>query len=368
MLANFEKFYNRWAEHATAEGMDMLSILEIKHRLDVEFHSLRKTFTKSSEMKTLSNFLDAHPQISIVEIDKSKDLCILPTTVYQEKLEQEFDSEKFKKISKNPLETDVALFNKLIKSVKPYLSPATFNRIRPSHGIKRAYGLIKKHKEGAPFRPIISNIGAITSGLESYLLTILKKFEPLFKYEVKSSKEFKNKLLNMRSKFDPKKHTVVSYDISKMFPSINLSTLIPKICDRIYESPEYYFNEELTKDGLKCDLPPREIFQNLMTQGLQYFTAFATQNNFYRQLSGCAMGSSTSPVLASILCSLHEKECIDQEVAVGHVLLYTRYVDDICAVVEKDKVDHLHNILNSWDSDIKFTSELSGDIENGTKR
>jgi hypothetical protein len=161
----------------------------------------------------------------------------------------------------------------------------------------------------------------------------------------------------MRSKFDPKKHTVVSYDISKMFPSINLSTLIPKICDRIYESPEYYFNVELKKDGSKCDFPPREIFQNLMTQGLQYFTAFATQNNFYRQLSGCAMGSSTSPVLASILCSLHEKECIDQEVAVGHVLLYSRYVDDICAVVEKDKVDHLHNILNSWDPDIKFTSD-----------
>ena len=42
MLANFEKFYNRWAEHASAEGMDTLSMLEIKHRLDVEFHSLRK--------------------------------------------------------------------------------------------------------------------------------------------------------------------------------------------------------------------------------------------------------------------------------------------------------------------------------------
>jgi len=73
------------------------------------------------------------------------------------------------------------------------------------------------------------------------------------------------------------------------------------------------------------------------------------------------MGSSTSPVLASILCSLHEKECIDQEVAVGHVLLYSRYVDDICSIVEKDKVDHLHNILNSWDPDIKFSNELSVD-------
>jgi len=95
----------------------------------------------------------------------------------------------------------------------------------------------------------------------------------------------------------------------------------------------------------------------LMTQGLQYFTAFATQNKFYRQLSGCAMGSSTSPVLASILCSLFEKEFIDHEVAVGHVLLYSRYVDDIFTIVAKDKIDHLHNILNSWDPDIKFTKE-----------
>jgi hypothetical protein len=181
MLANFGKFHNCWAEHASAVGMDTLSMLEIKHQLDVEVNSLRKTFTKSSEIKTLSNFLDAHPQISIVEIDKSKDLCILPTAVYKEKLEQKFDSEKSRKISKNPLETDVALLNKLIKSVKPFLSSATFNKIRPSHGLKRAYGLIKKHKEDAPFRPIISNIGAITWGLESYLLTILKKFEPIFK-------------------------------------------------------------------------------------------------------------------------------------------------------------------------------------------
>jgi len=361
MLAHFEKFYQRWADHAKSEGMDTLSMLEIKHKLDIEFHSLRKTYTKSSDLKTLNNFLDAHPEISIVEIDKSKDICILPTAVYQKKLEKEFDSDKFRKLSKNPLKADVELFNKLIKTMKPFLSSSTFHKIRPSYGLKRAYGLVKKHKEGSPCRPIISNIGAITSGLESYLLTVLKKFEPSFKYEVNSTKDFKNKLLKMRSKFDPKKHTVVSYDISKMFPSINLSTLIPKICDKIYESPDQYFNIEIKKDGSSCDFPPRNIFENLLKQGLQYFTAFATQNKFYRQLSGCAMGSSTSPVLASILCSFFEKEFIDPQVAVGNVLLYTRYVDDICAVVEKDKIDHLHNILNSWDPDIKFTRELSVD-------
>ena len=165
----------------------------------------------------------------------------------------------------------------------------------------------------------------------------------------------------MRNYFDPSKHEIVSFDITKMFPSINLSMLIPKICDIIYESLEFYFNEELKKDGTKCDFPPREIFQNLMTQGLQYFTAFATQINFYRQLSGCAMGSSTSPVLASILCSLYKKEYIDPEVAVGHVLLYSRYVDDVFTIVVKDKIDHLHNILNSWDPDIKFTKETASE-------
>ncbi|CBY30968.1 unnamed protein product, partial [Oikopleura dioica] len=183
MLAHFEKFYQRWAKHAYAEGLDTLSVLEVKHKLDCEFHALRKTFTKSSDLKILNDFLDKHPEICVVEVDKSKDLCILPTSVYQKKLDAEFQTNKFRKIEKDPLKTDVDLFNKLIKTIKPFLSRESFNSIRPSHGLKRAYGLIKLHKEGAPCRPIISNIGAITSGLEGYLLKILKKFKPKFKYE-----------------------------------------------------------------------------------------------------------------------------------------------------------------------------------------
>ncbi|CBY12979.1 unnamed protein product [Oikopleura dioica] len=31
--------------------------------------------------------------------------------------------------------------------MKPFLSSSTFHKIRPSYGLKRAYGLVKKHKE-----------------------------------------------------------------------------------------------------------------------------------------------------------------------------------------------------------------------------
>lgn len=260
MLSKFETFFQTWKKHATEKGLDFLTILEVKHRLDVEFHNLRSCFTKSDDLKVLNEYLNEHPEIRVCQEDKTKNLIILPTESYNAKLDNEFANSKFLKLNANPLYEDVKQYNKLLKTMKPFISKKTFNLIRPAYGLKRAYALIKTQKPGAPARPIISNIGAITSGFEKYATNILNKFRPTFKYEISGIKDFKTKFIRDRRGFDPLKHTLVSYDINKMFPSINLLRLIPKICDIIYQNPVAYFDSELLPNEEICQYPPREIF------------------------------------------------------------------------------------------------------------
>jgi hypothetical protein len=127
----------------------------------------------------------------------------------------------------------------------------------------------------------------------------------------------------------------------------------------IYQDPTTYFDSEVLPNEEIYRYPPREIFEKFFTDSLCYFTAFSTPNHFDRQLSGCSMGAKTSPVLASILCSLYEKEFIYPLVASGTIIHYSRYVDDVLCICAKDVVENIFNNLNSWDPAIKFTKELS---------
>jgi len=95
ILENFEKFSQSWVKHTYAEGLDTLSVLEVKYKLDREFHALRKTSTKSSYLKILNDYLHNYPEICVVAVNKSNDFFILLTFFYQKKLEAEFRSNEF---------------------------------------------------------------------------------------------------------------------------------------------------------------------------------------------------------------------------------------------------------------------------------
>ena len=77
-----------------------------------------------------------------------------------------FSPEKFKKITLNPIKSDLRKYRNLVAKLRPHLSKEDETLVKPLEGLKRAYGIPKLHKQGAPVRPIVSSLFNITSRVD----------------------------------------------------------------------------------------------------------------------------------------------------------------------------------------------------------
>ena len=357
ILSCIESLLKSWTEFAESKNIPALTMNEVKSKLNLEMHNLRKCHSSSKSQKTLTNFLDANPTLRILQVDKSKDLIIMDQSEYLKKLKTQLPPSKFDKIPRNPLYSDLSRCGRFLRKLKPYISKSTLHSIRPTNQLKAAYGICKLHKDGEPLRIIVSSRNSITTGIEAWISEILKKMIPASKFSVDSTRKFKTNFLAKRDKFDPDFYKVVSFDVVSMFPSINLKTLIPKILDKIYSNPTRYFSPEKLDDDSICAHPPRKAFEPIFKEVLTYFTAFTTPDGFYRQKQGCAMGSKTSPLLANIMMGFLETEFIESEINKNNILLYNRYVDDSILVIKKSEITRIFHYFNNQDPSLKFTIE-----------
>ena len=150
----------------------------------------------------------------------------------------------------------------------------------------------------------------------------------------------------------------MSFDVSKLFPSVDLEFVIEHIVNVIYKSPKSYF-EIHTRDDGRVVTPPKFIFEPFLRSVLTEFTAFQTSNAYYRQINGCSMGSKLSPILSNIFLSLIEKNLVDPLLANGKLISYKRYVDDCFIVVRnRDDIDEIFNLFNNCHHGLKFTKDL----------
>jgi hypothetical protein len=356
LLTSFEKLLARWNKYANEEGLDLMTIHEVKSELQHYFHQLRGCRSSCQDTKILSNFLKQNSDIILTKVDKSSDIAIYKKNVYDCKLRKEFPNSKFKKLANDPINTDTAKYQNLIRDFRPYISKTTYNDIRVSYKLKRSYGLAKLHKRGEPFRPIVGSTNSITSGLEGYLVEILSKLEKkICKYSINSTKMFKNIFMKFNSKMD-QTYQFVSFDVKNMYPSIPLKKAIDYIINKIYQNPTTYFlPEEVNGEGVL--FPPQNIFRRLLEGALSTFTAFESTVGTFRQTGGCSMGSSLSPIVANIFMNSIETEFLDRCIAEQKILYVVRYVDDFCAVVKNDSVSEIFNQMNKLDKNIEITME-----------
>ena len=85
----------------------------------------------------------------------------------------------------------------MIGSFNQYLTTSDSYKIKPTHSIKKSYGLAKNHKINIPLRPIVSSLNSITSGAESYLHNLISPIVKTCKYSVNSTIEFKKRFLKI---------------------------------------------------------------------------------------------------------------------------------------------------------------------------
>lgn len=203
----------------------------------------------------------------------------------------------------------------------------------------KIYGLVKTHKEGMPLRPIVSAIQSPFYNLSKFFGNVLSKIVGKTANTVKNSFEFVEFLKTIDPV--PEDYMLASLDIVSMYTNIPIS----------------YALEVISKkwDVIKAhtSLPKNEFLYGV--KSCLESTVFQYENDFYKQISGLAMGGPISAVVANLVLEDLEEKILNY--LPFKLFFYKRFVDDILICCHKNEIDRIFEFFNSFDNDIKFTLE-----------
>ena len=158
--------------------------------------------------------------------------------------------------------------------------------------------------------------------------------------------------LNNSTEFTEKLHgTKIDEDeIMVSFDVISLFTAIP--VDRACEFIRNKLNNDITlKNRTKLSID--DIIKLLrFTLSNSYFNY---NNQTYKQIHGCAIGSPVSPIVAN-LCMEKIEELAHNQFTLPPKKWF-RFVDDIFSTIKRHALTNFYDLLNSIDLHIKFTME-----------
>ena len=142
---------------------------------------------------------------------------------------------------------------------------------------------------------------------------------------------------------------LVSEDVKSLFTSIPVQESL-EICERKLKADETLSERS---GGMDVDTIIRLLKFCLTT------TAFQYRGTHYEQLDGVAMGSPVSPVIADIFMEDLEDKIFEMKISpdFGLPRLWSRFVDDVIAVIRKIDGQALLNHLNRQHPRFQFTME-----------
>ncbi|BHF81910.1 hypothetical protein SprV_0802504500 [Sparganum proliferum] len=203
--------------------------------------------------------------------------------------------------------------------------------------LARFYGLPKVHKEGAPFRPIVSLKVTPTYGPAKWLLQRLRFLTVDSDTIVCSSTQFLEKLKGVSL---PQDEVMVSFDITPLFTSIRQDLAIETV-ELLLRSK---YNDTENRRG------HAQVLQLLKFCLRTYFTFDGT---IYEQVKGTPMGSPILGFIAEAVLLRLESLVFQHH----RPQFWARYVNDTCVAIERDQVLTFKERLNSVLPDIQFTME-----------
>ena len=137
--------------------------------------------------------------------------------------------------------------------------------------------------------------------------------------------------------------------MESLFTNVPIKRTIDIILKRIYQDHEISTN--MNKRTLK------KLITDTCTK-----TAFSFNNKLYQQKDGVSMGSSLGPVLANIIMTELENKIIKPLITDGTIKFYSRFVDDTLLIVKPENVKQLHDQLNKFDKNLRFTVDMFEDV------
>ncbi|XP_055538479.1 uncharacterized protein LOC129725997 [Wyeomyia smithii] len=291
--------------------------------------------------KITKRFVKDNPDTIIVQSDKGKQTVIMYENDYNSKmLHLLSDENTYKPTKTNPTsgfqKQNNDLVNRLLNLELIDSTTAYQLRTLSSH-CPRKYGLPKAHKQDLPLRPVVPNIGGPSYMLSKYIGRIVRASIEC-EYNVTDSFSFCEYINTVRL---PPSYILISLDVVSLFTCIPRSLVIHTIItkwDRIKRHTKINldFFIEIVNFCMECSY-------------------FSFRGQYFKQISGTAMGNPFSPTAADLVMELLLEEVVER---LNFPLpLLKKYVDDLILAVPADKVEEVLDVFNSYDSNLQFTCE-----------
>ena len=218
---------------------------------------------------------------------------------------------------RNPtIKVESEMQNTLLKLRKSEnLTESEYWRLRPFDSSAASfYGLPKIHKvplivnqdhfilrEGepatVPLRPINSCVGSPTYQLSKYLASLLKSLYNVNEFSIKNAKESAEFVRTQNINED---ETVVSFDVISLFTSVPVDLAKEIVKRKLDETDTWQVHTALTSSQII----------NLLSLVLDN-SYFMFEGEHYHQVSGCAMGSPVSAVIAELVMQEIESKALE---------------------------------------------------------
>nr|CAI5854710.1 unnamed protein product [Callosobruchus analis] len=197
----------------------------------------------------------------------------------------------------------------------------------------------QKYMNGIPLRPIVSTIQSPFSKLAKYLKDILNNIINKNPSYIKDSWHFKEKIKNINI---PNNYKIISLDVVSLYTNVPIDLAL-RIIETKWNDIEQYTSI------------PLNDFKEAVEMTLNS-TYFIFQDKFYKQIYGCAMGSSLSSCIAQLVLEDLENQVIPNLNC--PLPFFFRYVDDCLTAIPNDKDNYILEQFHSYHPKLKFTIEI----------
>lgn len=336
-----------WTPNSHRDKCLDLYINAVQKDILQEYHrqkGKRENMTKS-EKKSMQN-LTSRTDIIIKPADKGGAIVVLNTTDYlQEAYRQLNDLKFYERLPGDPTEKYTRIVATELKKLldEGRITRSEHKLMRPVHPRPgRFYILPKIHKPGNPGRPIISGIGTVTEPISGYVDKLIGHIPCTLGSYVKDTSHFLRDIADLRI---PKHSYLVTLDVSSLYTNIPHD-------DGIAALKNTYTNHR------QPDTPDFSAIASLTRLVLE-LNSFEFNQEYFRQISGTAMGTKLAPNYANIFMGELETEFLSQTPL--KPLLYRRYIDDIFLIWTHSE-DELLNFIDTYNTvhpNIHFTHTYS---------
>lgn len=277
-----------------------------------QVRQFRKDNLTKNQRKTLT-FLKFSEKFRIINSDKNLGPCLITNAAYLEMAVNHLgQNEVYVKIHRIPMDAIARRTHKLLGRLQIFYNNDSYQRTlriisesfkNPSYN--HIHFLAKVHKDPITFRPIISSINGITTGLSKWLAYRLQDLLPLFPQILPNSSTIVDMLpiLPRRAIGD----LLVTMDAESLYTSIPIQAAL-NVFSQLLHTQE---DKNLIIEGIR------------IVMGLNFFEF---NGEYYKQLQGLAMGTPCAVIVANLYLAWHENKILKK---FPSVQLYKRYIDDV---------------------------------------